>query len=399
MISLNYEELLERFGLSLRENLRLTGISDPMFELWVPDDDPVRSLQSLLHSIDQTGPGQDVTIDVSAARLGQEQVDALMAQFGEGLSVTAPAPGDIWRITRTDSPAQNSVNGVDDGTKTGIRDYSTEADRLSPATLHPARPAAPVLPAPLAAFLTERAATGAKHGSPSDSHTHGPADAPDNVFTANEGPLRLVVKTCLPDATSTDGHIVTGAHHSGGTGTPVGGLLDMLCEIAPGLPVSEIADHGTIRLAEACCGAVPGAKPDSIAAALTFTPEFRAITALLRQLPGMREQGELGAGYSPKPDDAWLDAGADFRLSRVSDAIAGFCDTHGMPADAVLPIGILDDLSGWPVRVVVACSDAVPASDRSSLIRSLERILKEQIEPALTVLYEARRDGNKIRRL
>lgn len=399
MISLNYEELLERFGLSLRENLRLTGISDPMFELWVPDDDPVRSLQSLLHSIDQAGPRQDVTIDVPATRLGQEQADALMALFGEGLSVTATAPGDIWRITRTESPSPTGGNGADHGAHTGIHDYSTEADRLSPTALHPAPPAEPVLPAPLAAFLAERAAKGVKHGLPSDSQPKGQADATGGVFTANEGPLTLVVKTALSAPASPDGRIVTGAYHSGGAGSPVVGLLDMLCDIAPGLPISEIADHGTIRLAEACCDAVPGAKPDSIAAALTFTPEFRAVTALLRQLPGIREQGELGAGYSPKPDDSWLDAAADSRLSRVSDAIAGFCDAQGIPADAVFPIGILDDLSGWPVRVVVACSETVPASDRSSLIRSLERILKEQIEPALTVLYEARRDGNKIRRL
>jgi len=67
--------------------------------------------------------------------------------------------------------------------------------------------------------------------------------------------------------------------------------------------------------------------------------------------------------------------------------------------DAIHVDRIEKDLRGYELRVVVAFSDALAATEKPVLMRALERHLKTIIDDRIQLYLEPVKDRNKIRRL
>ena len=52
-----------------------------------------------------------------------------------------------------------------------------------------------------------------------------------------------------------------------------------------------------------------------------------------------------------------------------------------------------------PIRIIVSTSELINTKQKPTLIRNLEKFIKEEIDESLQVLHEEKKDLNKIRRL
>jgi hypothetical protein len=191
-------------------------------------------------------------------------------------------------------------------------------------------------------------------------------------YHASEGGAGLSV------AAGKDG-LVTMARHSGATGA-LRSVLDVVCGYLEGRPLQEGADHAVIR-AEAALR--DKSKPRPVAGILTpdnADPLFRVPTKLVRDI---FKQWAKATGFKPawnmwddKPGPMWGTWSEEERR-RMAGALLG---------KDVEIVAILND-----VRLVVHSDD----KDFGRKMISLERKLKDSLDPRLELQLEGKEDRNQ----
>ena len=391
MITLNYEDLISQFDASLVNNLRLTGVKNPLLELWVPDGDPLRSVEGLVHSISQTSRDEPVVIELPLKLLSDAQQDMLLGKFPGAITFEMVEDSGPCLLTWTPGGSENKT--LKDGSGVmPVEDVSALLDRAG--NLNAPRKAVRHLPTEYRDFLQEQ-------GRKIPDETAPSASAMPSL-TCRTGAFKLHV-LLEPQWNGTekgaDHPIETVTFEGAEPGTVEAGLLSVLAQVSNSLTLSELADHGTVRVIEFLADACPAVRPDGIAASLVFTEEMRFLTGLLRQLPVAPDHGLTQPGFSPAPAEAWMALSQEARLAKLRQHLQDFCDSQGLRQEDVVLDGLVDDLSGWPVRVVVTCGPNTDPRERPGLVRQLEHFLKGKLDRTLIVLYEAAKDSNKIRRL
>ena len=98
--ALNYEELVRAFEEALVTKLRGHGAEADYLEMWVPDEDPVKSLLNMVEAAAAYGR-DDIAIEVAAETLSEVQVNELLAILRDigAPRVTARAGGRLIEVT------------------------------------------------------------------------------------------------------------------------------------------------------------------------------------------------------------------------------------------------------------------------------------------------------------
>jgi hypothetical protein len=78
---LNYEALVANFESKLLTQLRSFGADAEYLEMWVPDQDPVKSILNMVEAAESFGQ-REVAIRVAAKTLPANRVDVLVAEVG-----------------------------------------------------------------------------------------------------------------------------------------------------------------------------------------------------------------------------------------------------------------------------------------------------------------------------
>ena len=94
--TLNYEGLVQAFEDALVTKLRGHGADADYLEMWVPDEDPVKSILNMVEAAEAYGR-DDIAIEVSAGTLTDHQANELLSVLGEIGSVEV-TPRDAGRI-------------------------------------------------------------------------------------------------------------------------------------------------------------------------------------------------------------------------------------------------------------------------------------------------------------
>ena len=99
-VALNYEVLVQAFEEALVTKLRGHGAEADYLEMWVPDEDPVKSLLNMVEAAEAYGRN-DIAIEVSAATMSDAQVNELLAVLREigAPQVTPRADGRLIEVT------------------------------------------------------------------------------------------------------------------------------------------------------------------------------------------------------------------------------------------------------------------------------------------------------------
>lgn len=98
--ALNYEVLVRAFEEALVTKLRGHGAEADYLEMWVPDEDPVKSLLNMVEAAAAYGR-DDIAVEVAAATLSDAQVNELLAILRDiGVpQVTSRADGRLIEVT------------------------------------------------------------------------------------------------------------------------------------------------------------------------------------------------------------------------------------------------------------------------------------------------------------
>lgn len=98
--TLNYDLLVQAFEEALVTKLRGHGAEADYLEMWVPDDDPVKSILNMVEAAEAFGRDK-IAIEVSAETLTEAQVNELLAVLGDigSPQITARADGRLVEVT------------------------------------------------------------------------------------------------------------------------------------------------------------------------------------------------------------------------------------------------------------------------------------------------------------
>ena len=98
--AINYEDLVKAFEEALVTKLRGHGAEADYLEMWVPDEDPVKSILNMVEAAEAYGR-DDIAIEVSSETLSEGQVNELLSVLSDigSPQITARADGRLVEVT------------------------------------------------------------------------------------------------------------------------------------------------------------------------------------------------------------------------------------------------------------------------------------------------------------
>ncbi len=345
---LSYEALVAEFEESLLTRLRGHRSTAPFLEMWVPDEDPVRSLLSLFEAAELAGETEVVLRLAKSTLAGRDlaDVEAVGAEFG---AMTCAVEADGWLIRLTLASGRDPLLAVPEAFRVRLGERLGQL-RFAKASL---------------------------------------SGDDDTVKLALAVPRAAVLLEIAPDRR------IVSASHSDVEDPVAAATLDYFCEVLIGLPLEEAAHHGCHRLlarlqAQAPQPAVPGIvlpqnAGDMFAAPLALCQAMRPAWLALGH-PWPEENF-----FADAPSAKWLGLSDAARRDQVGEVLA---------EDGAASLVSLDpNLLGQPMRVVIALSEKLSTDEKPARVRKLERLLASRLESRLEVYVEELKDQSGIRRL
>jgi NifU-like protein involved in Fe-S cluster formation len=348
---LDYDELVDAYSANLDVTLRGFRPAEEMLDTWVPDEDPIRSLSSLVEAAQLCG-SDSVAVRVANKTLEHLPLGSLkekLASFGE-IAITQERESAVFTISKLqDTAAFRSVRPI----------YQQKL-RERFANLRFKRP-----------LQTQ------------ESHT--PLRATEEQFS-------------LAWAVQSENHVIADAVFDGPVRGPMPAALDCLCQILVGLPVQEARDHAVIRLEfslrdprqrHAIAGIVLPQNADPI-----FRLPSLLVNRLFNDYQNSTSYRETMNFYDPGVKPAWAALSPADRAQRVAAAIETRKSVLGIQEGDV---HIVECHQPYAVTMQLGDRLGLPAKRKVAL--AIERLVREQCDPRLEVFCEEKKDLSKLRRL
>jgi len=348
---LDYDKLVDAYSANLDVTLRGFRPAEEMLDTWVPDEDPIRSLSSLVEAAQLCG-SDSVSVRVANKTLEHLPTGSLkekLASFGE-VDITPEREAAIFTISNLqDTAAFRSVRPI---YQQKLRDRS--ANLRSKRTLK---------------------------------------------TQENDTPLRATEEHfSLAWAVQAEKHVITDAVFDGPVRGPIPAALDCLCEILVGLPAQEARDHAVVRLEFSLRDSRQRHPVPGIVLPHNADPLFRLPLLLVNRLfndyqtsTGYREAMNF---YDPGVKPAWAALSPAERVQRVATSIAEHKSVLGIEDGDV---HIVECNQPYAVTVQLGDRLGIPAKRKLALV--IERLAREKCDPRLEVFCEEKKDLSKLRRL
>ncbi|MCP5366063.1 MAG: hypothetical protein H6907_18060 [Hyphomicrobiales bacterium] len=368
---IDYDDLMAAYQADLVDTLRGFGAQSELLELWVPDEDPVRSLANMVDAAAAAG-AERLSVRVGPATAPAIDRAALLAALdGLGKVALAEEPGGFLLAVcgLGKEVTENAVHALAVAEDAVVLEAGSTVDDR-PIT-QPAQIAAPYRAA-LAGAVTHMSHEG------------------------TAGDLRAEVDGAVLTLAVTD-HRVRAARHTGGRTDLARALLDRFCALIEGLPIQEAADHGAVRL-EFDLRAADAVPVPGVITPAAADPAFRLPQALIRQALAAHRAAtgwtDTGNDYDTRPGPAWTAASDWERREMLAEALMALGGERGFDPEDVVLHAIEHD-----VRVVVELRGALAAGDCQPHMMMLEAGIKQKVDRRLELFQRERVDENAIRRL
>jgi len=347
---LDYDKLVEAYSTNLDVTLRGFRPAEEMLDTWVPDDDPVRSLSSLVEAAQLCGS------DSVSVRVGNKTLDGHSA---ESLKEKLAGLGEVACTQESDAVVFTVSNLHETASFRSIRPIYQQKLRARLGNLYFKR-----------ALKVE----------------------------GNQIPLRAVEdQLTLAWAVQPDKHLITDAAFETTTRGPMQATLDYLCEILIGLPIQEARDHAIIKLEFALrdprhnhpiAGIVLPQNADSI-----FRLPSLLVKRLFEDYKHSTNYQPVANFYDPGPKAAWAALSPDEREQRLSAAITSYGAPLGLHNGEVKVVECK-----FPYAVTIQFGHELPIPTKRKIAFDLERLVREHCDPRLEVFCEEKKDLSKLRR-
>ncbi len=98
--ALNYEDLVRAFEEALATKLRGHAAEAEYLEMWVPDEDPVKSILNMVEAAEAYGR-DEMAVEVASNTLSDAQVNELLGVLRDigAVEITAREPGHLIVVT------------------------------------------------------------------------------------------------------------------------------------------------------------------------------------------------------------------------------------------------------------------------------------------------------------
>jgi hypothetical protein len=341
---LDYEQLVAQYQHDLLHLLRGHSSVDYL-EMWVPDEDHVKSLVNMAEAAQSS------------------ELDRLVVDLGEAIAKELDRAkllqllGDVGTATLEpiDAGARLTISGMT-MSRSGGSAYRQALNAR-------------------AACIVHAGSLAAEDSTP--------------ILQATVDGVTLTVKT------DTDGLVTAAAHH--GAHGDICTALDVMCSIIPGLPLQEAAEHGVIRL-ESALRDKSGAPPmPGIMNPISADRIFVIVQHLVRELFAgyLKMSGSLRKvnTYADRPQAAWLTLPPQARLDAAETTLRKVLGARGSVDDARV-LRIEHDC-----RVMIVFRASVPPADKARLAFAFEIALHTECDGALQVFLDDLTDENAARRL
>jgi hypothetical protein len=389
-LTVEYEELVARYQISLTTTLRGFRGGASCLEGWVPDPRPEQGILNLIEAAGGAGRPA-VAVAIGPATLGALSLPTLAAAagaFGEVTTAAHDGGGAVLRVTF--APRERAAGGA-----TELQERAERVRRAREARESRERArarAADAAPAPGVSFDAVYGEAVRRIVAAPLTHEGALEPAGDAVLVTAAGASAVVEAHVDPAC-----HVVRSARHRGAGSDMWRGLLEGLCRTIEGTPLLDAAYHGVIRLEASLRDR---RRPRPVAGIVTpdgAAPEFRALTALARVLLDdyRRRTGyaDVDSRWEPEARPAWTALSQPDRLARLQAAVDEAAARHGCGAGDVRCLR-LERLT----RVTLALPAELAPARKASLLMALEADLKARLEPTLHVYQEEMPDRNKLRR-
>ena len=175
-------------------------------------------------------------------------------------------------------------------------------------------------------------------------------------------------------------------------------ILETLSEIIVGMTVQEASDHAGIYLENRLRDRSEKLPVAGILTPKSADPIFDLPVKLTRDLLAKyREVTKYNATenrYVRQPSPEWLALSPEEKISRLEKAISEFC------ADSAIPKSALEIISlDYDIKLTIQFASEVPVAAKPKYMRQLEGALKEKVEAKIQLYMAEKKDLNKIRRL
>ena len=348
---LDYDKMVGAYSANLDVTLRgFRPAEEMMLDTWVPDEDPVRSLTSLVEAAQLCGS------DSVSVRVSNKTLEGCSnASLKERLSTL----GHVTVATETDAIVFTVSNLQDTAAFRSVRPIYQQKLRERFATLRFHRPL---------------------------------------KVEGTEIPLRAAEENLtLEWSVQTDKHIIKDAVFESKTRGPMMAALDQLCEILIDLPVQEARDHAIIKLEFALRDANQPHPISGIVLPQNADPIFRIPSRLINRLfedyKTSTQYQPASNFYDPGPKASWAALSPAEREQRVTATIV----SHGAPLG--LHNGEVKVVEcKFPYAVTIRFQDELPIPTKRKIAFDLERLVREHCDRRLEVFCEEKKDLSKLRR-
>ena len=386
-VCISLDEIIESYERGLLDQLRGFGVEGELFETWVPDPDPTKSILNLVESAVAAGISAQLSIRVSEAIIDNVCLQTLSDELKGLAQMRVEALNDYSIIHFDNFKELTSVGGDPTRVRSGKMSGSTVEKETLAAAVSRNSPA--------------DAGRSDQKNSLYNLQQNGPFDH-EGMLQQSSKNDRIVIEEqgCVLEVEiDRESHIVEKAMFRGNWERDVAALLNLLCELIEGRPIQDMSDHAVGRLEHQVRAGrarpVPGiVLPSAVDPRFVLIQEFvRKALAKYRHLAGFHETENMfdeGAGK-------WWEAlKENERLERIDQVIKTEVGNLGFNSDEV-ELARLE----YKVRVAIRLSGkmASPSTDKQLIMMQLEQVLVEQLDPRLELFLEPLQDQSILRRL
>ena len=337
------------YGANLEATLRGFRPADEMLDTWVPDEDPVRGLSSLVEAA-QLGGSDSISVRVAKSTIEHLNLPSLTEKLGTMGEVVTEAEADsvVFKVTNLQETASFR----------SVRPLYQQKLRARSGHLN---------------FKRALKVAG------------------------NQIPLRATEdQFSLAWAVQPDKYEICDAAFDTAARGPMLAALDCLCELLIGLPVQEAREHAVIRLEFALRDA-SGRPVPGIVLPRNADPIFRVPSILVNRL---FEDYRTSTNYQPVtnffdpgPKPAWAALPHTERAQRVEAVIAANAPALGFQNGEVHVVECKR-----PYAVTIQFNGGLTIPAKRSIALRLERLVRKDCDPRLEVFCEEKKDLSKLRR-
>ncbi|MEM7447931.1 MAG: hypothetical protein AAF355_06800 [Myxococcota bacterium] len=421
--TLDYDELYREYLLSLVNTLRGFGPATEGLDLWVPDEDLLRSTASLLDAA-VLGGRSSIKIRFGLATVREVDPNAFVRttqRYGKAeltldgagwvLSISGLRPSvsgkeaseSHSRHLRSPSKDHDSKDHDPSAQEHSVhlrsqRNRILERFESEPGSLPKTlEEVAPAYRESLRRWQSRR-----PHRAPQSKHADGQKSGLNECINVS---AELEVVSVTYHLTK-DFVVMDFTFHSDDENLfekPIAAALNAYGALVKGLPFLEVRHHGTLRLEHALREPQTVRPVPGIVTLQSSSTIFHCIDKLAREaflrLERKRPQ-EIALSnqntFDMPVDDTWASLKTKEREQKLTETMKRFSREHQVTEALVASISSPD-----PIRAIVGLrsGEAHTSANHGCFLMQIERFFRQHVDPRIEVFAEERSDRNKIRRL